>query len=206
MGIKDFGDDMKNSLKKEVKELQEKIERLEEEHVLLKRVAMKKDYLIQSLEREIQLSKTKDLLTDSYNKQHLVKKFREAINMRKRWGFKISLCYFDMDEMSTLNKKYGTDFGDSLLMSFSKLSQYLIREELDTLFRIGGDEFLIILVDCNRENAIKVCNRIKREFKSITEGQSLSFGVSEVDNSNRLSLDDHLNVVKHDLEINKMIN
>jgi len=196
----------KNFYRKKINELEKLSLRQEEEIGLLQRMNMKKDYLIQGLEREIQLSKTTDILTDTYNKQFLTKKFREAVNMHKRWGFTISLCYFDLDNLNVVNETYGSDYGDSLLMSFSKLTKYLIRDELDSLFRIGGDEFLVILIDCSKTNALGICQRINKEYNCITEGHSLSYSVIELQDTKEYSLEDHLNMIKNNLKENKLIN
>lgn len=172
----------------------------QEEIALLKRIILKKDYLIQSLEHQLQLNRTKDLLTDSYTKQHLTLKFREAVNMQRRWGFKISLCYFDVNAMSELNKTYGTDYGDSILMSFGKLAKFLIRDDLDSLYRIGGDDFIVILIDCNHRESDKICKRISKEFTKITEGSTISYSIAEVKNTQELALEDYLSLLKRELE------
>lgn len=186
--------------------LAETIERLETEIALLKRIDMKKEYLIQSLERQLQMNKTKDLLTDTYNKQHLVRKYRESVLMKNRWGFDFCICLFDLDSMKEVNLTYGTDFGDSLLKGFSKLTKLLIRDELDSLYRIGGDEFVIILIDCMKDDALKICRRIQREFFNTTEGHTLTYGVVQIDDVKNKSLDDYLKFVKMIQNRNKMIN
>lgn len=208
MGILYLGDYMKGKFRKkqEQSHLEEQIKRLEAEVALLKRIDMKKEYLIQSFERQLQLNKTKDLLTDTYNKQHLSRKYRESVIMRKRWGFNFCICLFDLDSMTEVNQTYGTDFGDSLLKGFSKLTKLLIRDELDSLFRIGGDEFVIILIDCEKEDAMNICRRIQREFYNTTEGHSLTYGVVQVEDIQNKSLDDYLKFVKMIQKQNKMIN
>ena len=187
-------------------ELLEENEHLKHELDLIKRVVNKKDYLIESMDHELQLLKMTDVLTGSYNKRYLYKKYQEAITMYQRWGFQITLCSFDIDDLNSANETYGTDFGDSLLMSFSKLCNYLIRDDIDSLFRIGGDNFLIILVDCNNQNATRICQRIQREFNSITEGHTLSFGINEIENPDIFSLENYLANVKNNVELNKEIN
>jgi len=197
---------MKKYSEKNVRKLLEEVTLLKKELELTKRMVHKKNYLIQSMDQELQLHKMTDVLTNSYNKKFLFKKFREAISINKRWGFKITICSFDLDDLGGTNEKYGTDFGDSLLMSFSKLCQYLIRDDIDSLFRLEGDDFLIILIDCDKQNATRTCRRIQREYNAITEGHSLSYGILEIEDPHKFSLEDYLKKVVIELEINKQIN
>ncbi|MCH4889774.1 diguanylate cyclase [Acidaminobacter sp. JC074] len=191
---------------KKKNKLELEIERLNKEVALLKRMNMKKEYLIQNLEHRLSLNKTTDLLTEAYTKQHLVKKYREAINMKKRWHFDISLCLFDIRFMSSVNETYGADFGDSLIKSFSKLSKHLIRDELDSFFRIEGDKFFLILVDCNHENGQKICKRIENEFYHATDGHKLSYEVFEVSDLYDNSIDDYLKMMLKKIQYKKRIN
>ncbi|MBI9012710.1 MAG: GGDEF domain-containing protein [Clostridiales bacterium] len=191
---------------RDYEKLLEEVSNLKKELELTKRMVHKKNYLIQSMDQELQLHKMTDVLTDSYNRKFLLKKYREAINMFKRWGFSITLCSFDLDDLEGANKKYGSDFGDSLLMSFSKLCQYLIRDDIDSLFRIEEDDFLVILIDCNKQNATRICQKIQREYNAITEGHTLSYGILEIKDPNKFSLEDYLKKVTTELEINKQIN
>ncbi len=191
---------------KEKNKLELEIEKLNREVELLKRMDMKKDYLIQSLEHRLLMQNTTDLLTEAYTKQHIVKKYREAIKMRNRWGFGITLCLFDIRSMSNVNDTYGTDFGDSLLKSFSKLSKHLIRDEIDSFFRIEGDKFFVILVDCNIENGKKICNRINREFYHITDGHTLNYEVFEVTQSQKNSVEEYLKMMLQKMRYRKRVN
>lgn len=191
---------------KDYEKLLEELSNLKKELELTKRKVHKKNYLIQSMNQELQLHQTMDVLTDTYNKKYLLKKYREAINMFNRWGFRITLCSFDLDDLEGTNKKYGSDFGDSLLISFSKLCHYLIRDDIDSLFRLEDDDFLIIFIDCNKQNATRICQRIQREYNAITEGHTLSYGILELQDPNKFSLEDYLKKVTTELEINKRIN
>ena len=76
-----------------------------------------------------------------------------------------SLIQIDLDNFKHINDRYGHAMGDCLLQAISQLMQMDIRD-YDQLFRIGGDEFVILLNACSFEKALisaqNICVRLNQ--------------------------------------------
>jgi len=163
------------------------------------RSLMKKDYLIDCLEQRLSNTRINDDLTGLYNRNHLYSKFKELLEMQNRLGHRIVLGVFDIQNFSQVNHKYGIEFGDAILMSFGKVSRHLIRNHVDMTFRLGDDEFVIVMVDCNYKNGLRVCERIKHQFKKVTNGIELEFGLVELKKDGKRLLGDYLEHARNNL-------
>ena len=58
------------------------------------------------------------------------------------------MIMYDIDNFKKVNDTYGHDVGDTVLIKMSELVKYNLRES-DYLFRIGGEEFIILLTETN---------------------------------------------------------
>ena len=101
-----------------------------------------------------------DKLTDSYNRNAFQLIFSQLLKEEKRLNRKISLLLLDLDHFKSVNDKYGHNCGDFVLKSFSELILNTIRET-DILCRWGGEEFVVLLVDCSLEKTIDVAEKIR---------------------------------------------
>lgn len=90
------------------------------------------------------------------------------------------LCFLDLDRFKIVNDTSGHAAGDKLLREVSSLIQSLLRER-DTLARIGGDEFAILLEHCPESRALAIANTVREriaEYHFQSAGRSFSIGVS----------------------------
>ncbi|GAA3089519.1 GGDEF domain-containing protein [Rhizobium viscosum] len=78
-------------------------------------------------------------------------------------GQPVSLLIIDIDNFKQLNDQHGHAAGDEVLRLFSKISKGIIRS-CDLLARQGGDEFLAVLKNVGRDEAIEIANRIRLSF------------------------------------------
>ena len=85
-----------------------------------------------------------DTLTSLPNRILFQDRLKHAIAYSKRYGKKIALMFLDLDNFKTVNDTLGHDYGDLLLVEISKRLKNSLREQ-DTVSRLGGDEFTIIL-------------------------------------------------------------
>jgi len=97
------------------------------------------------------------------------------------------MIIYDIDDFKYINDTYGHKVGDNVLVKMSALIKSLLRES-DYLFRLGGEEFVILLTETNLENAkkvaLKVCKSVEENLKTITDNKiTISVGVSEVNES-----------------------
>ncbi|WLR51331.1 PAS domain S-box protein [Bacillus tianshenii] len=112
-------------------------------------------------EEELKFQAFHDQLTGLPNRTMLKEKVKEAIqytdaNERKTFG----LLFLDCDNFKRINDTYGHEVGDQFLVKFSHRLQQSIRDE-DIVFRIGGDEFVILLNKIQDSQEItSIANRV----------------------------------------------
>ena len=123
----------------------------------------------QSLSRQLTYQATHDALTGLVNRwefdrrlQHLLAKGNEDSAQ--------ALCYLDVDRFKIVNDTCGHVAGDSLLKQLAEVLRNSIRES-DTLARIGGDEFAIIMAHCPQTDAQRVAENIRQ----LIEGFQFNF-------------------------------
>ena len=87
-----------------------------------------------------------DALTSLPNRVLLADRLKQALARSHRVGNSLAVLYIDLDGFKSVNDNYGHDLGDQLLVTVANRWTDALREG-DTLARIGGDEFIVILVD-----------------------------------------------------------
>ena len=96
----------------------------------------------------------------------------------------VSIIMFDIDHFKNINDSYGHSCGDKVLKDVATIVKKHIRE-YDYTFRMGGDEFLILLPETNDQQATQLAERIRREIEQyrFEEDHSLditaSFGIAQ---------------------------
>ena len=121
-----------------------------------------------------------DPLTSLPNLRLATDRLSEALKRSKRDNNMTAVIYFDLDGFKLINDTYGHNTGDFILQSVADRVTKLIRET-DTLCRIGGDEFLLILSGIERRELIEqLCERILNEFTQSVdwEGHQLMIRMS----------------------------
>jgi len=137
-------------------------------------------------ENEAKLEKIShyDILTGLPNRILLLDRIKKALANIQKNKTLIAICYLDIDEFKDINSRYGVEVGNSLLQEYAKRLQS-ITSSADTIARVGGDEFVIILQglknngDC-KLRLDKVLAELKQEivFKDETFILSASVGVT----------------------------
>jgi diguanylate cyclase (GGDEF)-like protein/PAS domain S-box-containing protein len=107
--------------------------------------------LIKAHEYELEHSAHFDPLTNLPNRTLLGDRLHQAIAQCKRQNQLLALIFVDLDGFKTINDEYGHLAGDQLLIGVANAMQQTLRE-VDTLARIGGDEFIALLVDVSDTN------------------------------------------------------
>lgn len=97
-------------------------------------------------EKQLQRIAYYDSLTALPNRVLLADRLHQAMTQSHRRGQPLAVVYLDLDGFKTINDTHGHDVGDQLLIALSDRMKQTLREG-DTLARIGGDEFVAILVD-----------------------------------------------------------
>jgi diguanylate cyclase (GGDEF)-like protein len=126
----------------------------------------------------------KDPLTQVYNRTYLNSKFQEVLAMMKRLKHAVVFVYLDLNYFKLVNATFGYDEGDRLLKKFSEISLQMTRRDFDYVFRVGGDDFVILMVECDEQAADMVCDRLNEAFKKNTVVSSVSYGIYRIDDPN----------------------
>ena len=122
---------------------------------------------------------THDALTGLPNRNLLVDRFSQACSRAQRRDVPFSTLFIDLNKFKQVNDTYGHAVGDHLLKEMGDLLKECIRDE-DTLCRISGDEFVILLEATPYENAEIVAQKIqdRMALPLLIQGIELSMGFS----------------------------
>lgn len=101
-----------------------------------------------------------DPLTDLPNRRLLEDRLAQALAATKRNGGQVAVLFIDLDFFKPINDSLGHRVGDLLLQAIAKRMRGLLRE-VDTVARVGGDEFVIVLPDIHSHEAVgEIAQRI----------------------------------------------
>jgi len=101
-----------------------------------------------------------DGLTGLYNHRQFTKIFTEEVARAYRYDKALSIILFDVDNFKKFNDTYGHPNGDVVLQEMATMLHELLRD-CDTIFRYGGEEFVVLLPETALPEAIKVAERIR---------------------------------------------
>ncbi|TYB97955.1 MAG: GGDEF domain-containing protein [Kosmotoga sp.] len=108
----------------------------------------------------------RDHLTNLYNKRFFEEAITKEIHRAQRMKYPITYVLADLDNFKQINDTKGHKYGDKVLKRFSDIILSSIRNDVDLAFRIGGDEFLICLLDCTEEAAEEIVDRVNEKASS----------------------------------------
>lgn len=122
-----------------------------------------------------------DKLTSAYTRKMLDDLLDENIeNAELNSGF-FSVVMIDIDNFKKINDKYGHLLGDKILKKLGEVVKSNIRKN-DLFFRYGGEEFLILLPDTNKHDALNLAERIRKKMETslFVDGRAVtaSFGIA----------------------------
>lgn len=126
-----------------------------------------------------------DFLTGLFNRRHLELLLSQEFARAKRYKLKLSVAMADIDHFKVINDTFSHQVGDEVLRVIASLFRQNIRS-FDIIARYGGEEFVLILPETDLEEAVMVCERIRRavenhDWSSIARGLAvtISFGVTD---------------------------
>jgi diguanylate cyclase (GGDEF)-like protein len=132
------------------------------------------------LEEEVQRLSITDDLTGLHNYRHFYKTLELEIARLKRQRTALSLLMFDMDNFKRYNDLYGHLEGDKVLKKVGEVVNRLIRSNVDSGYRYGGDEFAVLLVGATLDQAMPIAERLRISIEQAGfRDISVSIGVTE---------------------------
>ncbi len=112
---------------------------------------------------EIYQLATHDALTDLYNRRHFIELADNEIARAMRHGRPLSLCIIDVDLFKPVNDRYGHISGDEVLRQIAGLLRKQARND-DVAARIGGEEFALLLPECDAQAAGGFAERLREDI------------------------------------------
>lgn len=139
-----------------------------------------------SYHEEIYQLATHDALTELYNRRHFIEMADKEIARAMRHQRPLSLCIVDVDLFKPVNDRYGHISGDEVLRQIAGLLRGHARSD-DLAARIGGEEFALLLSECDATAAIAFAERLREAvagavFTPGGEAQriTISIGIAEL--------------------------
>lgn len=119
-----------------------------------------------SYEVQLEYQATHDTLTGLPNRCMLNDRLLQCINFATRYKNKMAVAFLDLDQFKLINDSMGHEVGDQLLLIMSQRLSACVRE-VDTVVRIGGDEFVILI--SNIDSIHDIMSSMKRILESVSE-------------------------------------
>jgi diguanylate cyclase (GGDEF)-like protein/PAS domain S-box-containing protein len=132
------------------------------------------------LTRQLEYDATHDALTGLINRPEFERRLERALASARQYGARHALCYLDLDQFKVVNDTAGHAAGDELLRQINTILAGMFRER-DTLARIGGDEFGLLLDNCPLERAQLIAQTMVsniRNHRFYWEDRTYQIGVS----------------------------
>ena len=121
-----------------------------------------------------------DTLTGVNNRRFLEQRLSEEVDRAQRSIEALSCLFFDIDFFKKINDEYGHPAGDKVLKHIVSLTQDFLRES-DAFCRWGGEEFLIVLKECNLDDAYLIAEKIRKAVAGtsvVYKGNEIGFKIS----------------------------
>ncbi|MDS4039673.1 MAG: EAL domain-containing protein [Candidatus Competibacter sp.] len=132
------------------------------------------------LARQLEYDATHDALTGLINRAEFERRLERALASARQYGARHALCYLDLDQFKVVNDTAGHAAGDELLRQINAILGGMFRER-DTLARIGGDEFGLLLDNCPLDRAQFIAQAAVgniRDHRFHWEGRAYQIGAS----------------------------
>ncbi len=115
--------------------------------------------------KKLQINAATDPLTGLYNRRLFDEYLEKELNRAKRYGQQLAIAILDLHKLKEVNDRLGHLQGDHVLQIAATTLRTTLRAS-DFAFRIGGDEFALLLPETDAEQAITLCRRVRAEYEN----------------------------------------
>ena len=132
------------------------------------------------LNRRLSYHASHDVLTGLVNRREFENRLERALRSAKARETSYALCYLDLDQFKIVNDTCGHSAGDALLGQVGQLLKSKVRWR-DTLSRLGGDEFGVLLEACSLDDALRTAESLREAVRNCRfqwEDRTFRLGVS----------------------------
>jgi len=145
-----------------------------------------------------------DTLTGCCNRGHGLSLLEQQIKTANRKKNPILLLYLDVDDFKHINDAFGHQEGDKVLKEVAKLFKYTLRE-VDSICRVGGDEFLLIFPESSLNDVPRIRERLNKNLEKLNKKLNrpykigFSIGLSHYNPSNPLSIEELIRIADENM-------
>jgi diguanylate cyclase (GGDEF)-like protein/PAS domain S-box-containing protein len=135
---------------------------------------------LRGLTRQMTYQASHDALTGLVNRREFERRLQEALDSAQLGDAGHALCYLDLDHFKVVNDTCGHTAGDNMLREIASLIKEAVRDS-DTVGRIGGDEFALLLAGCPLEKARQIADNVVRsvdDYRFVWKDKIFNVGVS----------------------------
>ena len=142
---------------------------------------------------EIESEARTDCLTGTIPRKYFMSEVKGQLEKCRIEGQKLTLCYCDINDLKSVNDSFGHREGDNYIVTMVHIIQSTIRA-CDRIYRMGGDEFMIVFADCCADGAKNRIRDIREKLADLNEKpgkkyeKGMSFGHAEFDPANPKTL------------------
>jgi diguanylate cyclase (GGDEF)-like protein len=127
--------------------------------------------------KKLQVNAATDALTGLYNRRLFDEYSEKELNRAKRYNQQLAFVILDVHKLKEVNDRRGHLQGDQILQLAATMLRKTMRAS-DFAFRIGGDEFALLLPETDPEQANTLCRRIRAQFENDIREMKLDIGVT----------------------------
>jgi diguanylate cyclase (GGDEF)-like protein len=127
--------------------------------------------------KKLQVNAATDALTGLHNRRLFDEYFEKELNRAKRYGQPLAVVILDLHKLKDVNDRHGHLQGDQVLQIAAATLRRTLRNS-DFAFRIGGDEFALLLPQTDSEQAITLCRRVRSQYENELRPLALEIGVT----------------------------
>lgn len=135
-----------------------------------------------AFEEELKYSANHDVLTKLANRRLFDQSLQVGLAYCKREERNLALIIIDLDKFKNINDEFGHEYGDALLVGVAKRLVKITYRDTDTVARIGGDEFAIILPLISGRDGVKaigkrICSSLSEPFSILDEKVTITASI-----------------------------
>ena len=127
--------------------------------------------------KKLELNAVTDPLTNLYNRRLFAETFEKELNRARRYSHPLGLVMLDLHRFKEVNDKHGHPRGDEVLRAAAATLKKALRTS-DYAFRIGGDEFALILPQTDAAQSLALASRVETVFAEMLQPLQLAVSVS----------------------------
>jgi diguanylate cyclase (GGDEF)-like protein len=127
--------------------------------------------------KRLELNAVTDPLTGLYNRRLFAESFEKELNRARRYTQPLGLVTLDLHRFKEVNDKHGHPRGDDVLRAAAATLKKALRTS-DSAFRIGGDEFALLLPQTDSDQALALSRRVETVFSEMLQPLQLSVTVA----------------------------